>query len=378
MMAGFPERLSSNRMSIYREPKDISINGRFLTQKLSGVQRYSRELVTALDRLIQCEPLTLGRSRWRLLVPPGADPQFKLATIAVVVVGTGNGHMWEQRHLRRAAAGTRLLNLGNSGPVLHRDKLVVIHDAAVYRTPSNFGTSYRIMHRLLGHLLAHTGQIGTVSEFSRRELAQVFGLREEAIGVVPNGCDHFVGRAQDAAVLKELGVDPGRYFLFVGNPAPNNNLAVLLAAFARLDRPGAKLVIAGSLDRAVFGGSGAAVGANVVFAGGCSDAQVAALYANAKAHVFPSVYEGFGIPPLEAMASGCPVIASDIPVIREVCGDAVSYFAPHDVAALLSMLEHHWDSCSHRPEQKQAAAERLAQFTWHSSARRLIEAMCAP
>lgn len=364
-------------MNISSDRRDIGINGRFLTQKLSGVQRYSRELVAAMDRLIQSEPIRFGRHRWRLWVPPGAESDMELVAIEVKATGKRSGHLWEQHDLARAAAGSRLLNLGNSGPVLHRDKLVVIHDAAVFRTPRNFGRRYRVAHRTLGRVLARTGRIGTVSEFSRRELADVLGLSEDAILLVRNGCDHFVGRQRDEAVLDALGVEAGRYFFFVGSPAPNKNLALLIQAFAQLDIRGAKLVVAGSLDRMVFGGDGAAGGEGVVLAARRSDAEIAALYAGAAAHVFPSRYEGFGIPPLEAMASGCPVIASDIPVLREVCGDAASYFAPDDAMALTALMRQHWDTPQRSAVQQFAAARRVARFTWEESARHLIEAVLA-
>jgi len=326
-----------------------------------------------MDRLIQNEPDLQRRARWRLLVPAGVAEGLPLRAIESETVGRNRGHVWEQLDLAGAARNQRLLNLGNAGPVLHGDKLVVIHDAAVFRTPRNFGGRYALVHRLLSRAMARTGRIATVSEFSRGELSQVLGVAPKDIAVVPNGCDHFLGRDRDEAVLGSLGLSPGGYFLFVGTPAPNKNLTVLLDAFARLDRPGTKLVIAGSLDPAVFGGTGAASGADLIVAPGRSDAQVAALYASAIAHVFPSVYEGFGIPPLEAMASGCRVIASDIPVVREVCAGAASYFPPRDADALAALMRAHCDDPAFASAAKAAAADRLAHFTWGSSARRLID-----
>ncbi|MET1754404.1 glycosyltransferase family 1 protein [Novosphingobium sp. RD2P27] len=331
-----------------------------------------------MDRLIQSDPNHLGRHKWRLLIPNGADTDLQLGAITVEAVGRHSGHLWEQTDLARVAAGTRLLNLGNSGPLLHRDKLVIIHDAAVFRTPANFSWQYRVAHSALGRGLARTGKVGTVSEFSRRELAHVLGMREEAIVVASNGCDHFVDRSRDERILSALGLEQGRYFLFVGSPAPNKNLGVLLEAFARLDRPGAKLVIAGSLDRSVFSGMGAASGEGVIVAPGRNDAEVGALYAHATAHVFPSLYEGFGIPPLEAMASGCRVIASDIPVVREVCGEGATYFPPRDAQVLADVMRRHWDDPQMGAGLRCAAAARVAHFRWQDSARGLMEALLAP
>lgn len=365
-------------MSSGHHRKDIAINGRFLTQKLSGVQRYSRELVQAMDRLIQSEPDRFGARRWRLLVPAGADSAYALTAITIETVGRSGGHLWEQRDLARAAAGSRLLNLGNSGPLLHRDRLVIIHDAAVFRTPANFGRRYRLAHQAMSWALARTGRIGTVSEFSRGELAQVLPVRRDDVLVVRNGSDHLSKHARDEAVLGRLGLEPGRYFLFVGNPAPNKNLAALIKAFAQADCPGAKLALAGSLDRSVFGGGGEMLEVpGLVIARGCTDAQIGALYAHAVAHVFPSLYEGFGIPPLEAMANQCPVIASDIPVVREVCGAMAHYFDPHDPGDLARAMREHWLAPRRSRAYAAAAAEHIAHFTWDASARTLIEAALA-
>jgi len=357
--------------------KNIAINGRFFAQKLSGVQRYGREQVRAIDRVLQSGFSVRERGRWTLMLPPGATCDLPLEAITVQTVGRRTGHAWEQLDLPRAAKACRLLNLANAGPVLHRDKLVVVHDAAVFRMPGNYTWRYRVMHRALGRALARTGRIGTVSAFSRRELAHVMGWDGESIVLAPNGCDHFLGTPQDRGVLKTLGLEEGRYFLFVGTPAPSKNLPVLLRAFSRLERAGAKLVVAGSLARGVYGrgGAGRELPPGVIVAPGCSDAEIAALYAHAAAHVFPSLYEGFGIPPLEAMASGCRVIASDIPVLREVCADAASYFPPHDADVLANLMRRHWDDLEFAAEQRAAAPQRLARFTWSHSAQALVSAM---
>lgn len=354
---------------------NIAINGRFLTQKLSGVQRYSREMVSALDRLISDPANGLNGHDWRLIVPPQADPAFRLQAIKVTQVGKRSGHLWEQVDLARAAKGARLVNLGNSGPILHPNKTVIIHDVAVFRTPANFGRRYRVMHKLMSRAMAKTARIGTVSQFSRSELSNVLGVPADQVFVAYNGCDHLLGRPRSDGVLEALDLKPGGYFLFVGTPAPNKNLPVVMRAFSRLARPDVKLVIAGSLDRTVFGGDGAANLDGVVTAQGRSDADIAALYAGAAAHLFPSVYEGFGIPPLEAMANGCPVLAADIPVIREVCDDAARYFLPHDESALAELMGRVLDDPAWAGEKAKEASARVARFSWDSSARQLAEAI---
>jgi hypothetical protein len=108
------------------------INGRFLTHKLTGVERYAAEIVKAIDGLLvsnQC-PASLRGAEWHLLVPPDANETIALKQIALRKIGRLSGHAWDQIDLARAAAGGRLISLANSGPVLHRDQIVVIHDAA--------------------------------------------------------------------------------------------------------------------------------------------------------------------------------------------------------------------------------------------------------
>ena len=173
----------------------VYINGRFLTQVLTGVQRYSRELIAALDLLIREQPDV--DVQWVLLCPRQAVlPQLR--AIRTVAVGVLTGHLWEQTNLAHAARGGVLISLGNSGPLLHRRQLVVIHDAAIFRTPENYGRPYRVAHRTLTRLLSRTAHLATVSHFSQQELAEILRLSPEVIAVVPDGVSHMDGRAPSA------------------------------------------------------------------------------------------------------------------------------------------------------------------------------------
>src|ERR1700722_18167111 len=145
-------------------------NGRFLSQSLTGVQSYAAEMVRAMDRLLasgEASPAALRHAEWQILVPPEASSRIDLEHVRVRVVGRRSGHAWDQIDLARAAWGGRLISLANSGPVLHRDQLVVIHDAQVFRRPDFFSFSYATAHRALGHLLARGATVATVSDFSR-------------------------------------------------------------------------------------------------------------------------------------------------------------------------------------------------------------------
>lgn len=337
----------------------IFINGRFLTQPMSGVQRYAREIVRALDH----RPGAAGR--YVLLTPFGAD-DLKLTNIPVQSVPGGCGHLWEQTALVWAARHGRLLSLGGSGPVLHPRQVVVIHDAAVFRHPDHFRRGYAAFHRTLGGLLAHRARLATVSEFSRRELATVLNLSPADIAVAPNSADHLRGITPDPAVIDKLDLTGRSYFVALGNLTPNKNLSVAIRALARLADPSIRLVLIGARPSAIFNQPAIQTDPRLIFAARRSDAEVAALLDGARGLVFPSLYEGFGIPPLESFAHGCPVIASDIAATREVCADAALYFDPHDDATLADHMTHLLTATD--LARRDAGLRRAARYSWSRSA----------
>ena len=337
----------------------IFINGRFLTQPLSGVQRYAREIVRALDQRPG------AAERYVLLTPVGAtDPG--LTNIPVQIVRGGRGHMWEQTALAWAARHGRLLSLGGAGPVLHPRQVVVIHDAAVFRHPEHFRPGYARFHRALNRRLAARAVLATVSDFSRRELSAVLNLSPAAIAVAPNGADHLRSLVPDPNVIETLALSGRPYFVALGNLAPNKNIAVMIRALARLPDPDLRLVLIGGRPKTIFAASPAPADPRLIFAGRRSDAEVAALLRGAQGLVFASLYEGFGIPPLEAFAQGCPVIASDIPATREVCADAALYFDPADDAALAAHMARLLATPD--PARRDAGRQRADLYAWSRSA----------
>ncbi|VFU09318.1 conserved protein of unknown function [Methylocella tundrae] len=352
----------------------VYINGRFLTQRMSGVQRFARELVMALDA--ELSKTHAGR-QWVLLAPKMAADDLPLHTIELRRVGAGDGHLWDQLVFPVFARSGLAVSLANNGAVLHRRSLTILHDAMVFRTPNNFSPAYRLFHRALDRMLAKRSQIGTVSEFSRRELAEVLGLDQGRIFLIPNGCEH-LGRVEaDPNALLRLGVQPRQYFLFVGSPSPNKNLTRAIQAFASLPDDRRLLVIVGASKATVFAEGLGDIPARVILAGYLSDAELSTLYREAIALIFPSIYEGFGIPPLEAMFHGCPVLAADIPAVREVCGDSAIYFNPLDVASIAQAFSRASDSAPPLSSIKRDIMMRCARYSWSASARTLIAAVDA-
>lgn len=350
----------------------IFINGRFYTQPFSGVQRYAFEIVKAMDTLVADAP-----SAEIVLLCPEGTPPAGLSAIEQRIVGKYHGHLWDQLSFAGAARGGIAVSLTSTTPMLAQKSLVVIHDAGVFRHPEFFSRQYRLVHKLLGRRAAARSRLGTVSQFSARELSHTLNVPYEAIVVAPNGAEH-LKITPDHGIIDRLGLRGVAFFLTLGNFTPNKNVAVAIRAVNRLDNPAIKLVAVGNTRVDIFGNDGLPLQSdNVVLPGRLDDAEVAGLMAHAKALIFPSIYEGFGIPPLEAMSNSCPVLASTAEAVMEVCADAADYFAPHDdaeLARLMALLLSEDDVA--RQGRIQRGHLRVECYRWRDSARILLDA-CA-
>ncbi len=339
----------------------LAINARFLTQKMSGVQRFSREVVTALAATGQ--PI-------RLLAPPGAPAEF--AGLPVERIGRRTGQPWEQFDLPGALGGQHLLNLGNTAPLkLGGAQTVVIHDAGVFDTPESYSFAFRAWYRALHWTLPRRGaRIVTVSEFSRTRLSLHLGLPAARIGVMAEGGEHALRDAAEPGVLARNGLEPGRFVLAVGTRAAHKNLDALRDAVALLANRGMKLAVAGAADAGVFRNAGDVDAA--VALGRVSDGELRALYEAALCLIFPSRYEGFGLPPLEAMWCGCPVLAAAAGAVPEVCGDAALWFDPEGPNTPATALARLLDDPFLAEHLRFAGRARAATFSWPAAADRLL------
>lgn len=350
--------------------RKVVINARFLTQTLTGVQRFSKELVRAIDT-----ELASGGSdvTIEMVAPQGVAPLANLRHLEQHCGGHLQGIAWEQLELSRLSGRSLLLSLGNTGPMLRRRQLVVIHDASVYAHPEAYSHRFVMYYRSLLWALSHRAQrILTVSEFSRRELQRYLHIPEPRFAVIQEGCEHVLRAPGEHAILERLGVEPDKYVLGVSTTQPYKNLGRLVQAFVRLSRPDMRLVLVGSVDPDVFVSQNLEVPADVVLAGRVSDGELRALYENAVAFVFPSLYEGFGLPPLEAMACGCPVVVSQAASLPEVCGEAVLYCDALDEQSIAGQLARLLNNTELRERMIQLGYQRAAEFTWQRCAREVL------
>jgi glycosyltransferase involved in cell wall biosynthesis len=348
------------------------LNGKFLAQRTTGVQRVAMQLMQALDALAQ--------GRWVLLCPPAAVvPALRHIEVRRVGRAAWPLHAWEQGVLPHAAADGLLVNLSGSAPAFVRRQVCMLHDAAVFDRPQAYTLPFVAWYRWLFRRLARRAEgLLTVSVFSRDRLAEHLRIPPDRLRVLPNGADHLDAVISDPSILDRFELGDKRFLLAVGSANTSKNLSLLTEAFVRLPSdPTLRLVIVGAAHRRVFAEATVAEAPGVVRVGPVADAQLKALYGRATALVFPSLYEGFGLPPLEAMACGCPVVAARAASIPEVCGGAALYFDPSSVDGLATVLRQIVGDEALRRRLREAGAERARSYRWSDAAAKLLAALPA-
>jgi glycosyltransferase involved in cell wall biosynthesis len=334
---------------------DVLINARAAARRqLSGVERWAVELAVRLP--------ALRPTAYEVARPPEA-----LAYRA--------GQAWEQlalpRLARRAGAGM-VLSPANLAPVRFDGNVVVVHDAVALSHPEWFSAPYAAWHRRVLPLVARRARrVVTVSAFSRDELYRYTGVEAT---VVPGGVDErFRPDADRGRARSELGLSRG-YVLCVAGESPRKNFASLAIVAAAVRPLGLEVVTAGSA-RAHHGAPSELPGVRSL--GYVPDELLPGLYAGALCFVLPSFHEGFGLPCVEAMACGTPVVASRAGALPETCGEAavlVDPRSPGDVATgVLSVLR----DGGRAAELRAAGLERAAGYTWERTAAKIDDMLAA-
>ncbi|MDZ4790963.1 MAG: glycosyltransferase family 1 protein [Hyphomicrobiales bacterium] len=352
-----------------------TINGRFLTQPMSGVQRYAEEITRSIDGLIADGHPLASSLEIEILCPPKARDLLGLRALTLKQVGTSGGHKWEQTELPRHASDG-LLSLGNSGPLAKSRQIVCIHDMNTRLFPSSYSKRFRLLYgALLPALGRRAARIATVSHFSASQIVRFGVARADKIDVMPDGHEHVFAWKSDLSAAVQSAAQPDVIAL-IGSPAPHKNAALILSMASELEALGLKIAVAGGRDSRVFQNSGAITdAANVLWLGQLTNEELAAVLQNCLCLAFPSFTEGFGLPPLEAMALGCPVVVTDQASLPEVCGDAALYASPHDKSAWLKHFATLRDDASQRRRLIKAGHEQVRRFSWRQSAELYLEAM---
>jgi glycosyltransferase involved in cell wall biosynthesis len=354
-------------------PPQIAINGRFLTQKVLGVQRFAIETIEAIDALLDTAEYSALKGRIEIVAPPKAR-DLPLKNIPLRRIGFSSGYLWEQVELPLQTRGNLQLNLCMLGPLATRHQLVVVHDATVRALPNNFSWKFRGAYGfLIPRLCRRAERVVTVSEFSRNEIGKYYGADITNMPICYEGGDHIARITADETALNRFALRGKAFFLGVGVGSSNKNIETVVAAFNKAQLGDTVLVLTGKRDAAVHGALTEVHSQNVRNVGHVTDAELRTLYEHALALVFPSRYEGFGLPALEAMTLGCPVIISDQPALTEVCGDAALVCGMDDVDALTGHLRALATNDALRGALSAAGRERASRFTWKATARALLD-----
>lgn len=350
----------------------VVINGRFLGRPLTGVERYATEMLRALDRLISSGSHGTEDLSFVVAVPPGTQAP-ELANIPIRTVGRTQGYVWEQVELAVFAGRDLLVSLCNLAPVAGPRNLVCVHDAHVRLVPDNYSWAFRSAYNtLLPTIIRRSAGWVTVSNYSAAKLLELSIADHPPDAVVYNGADHAklwdLSRSSLARSLL-----PSKYVLALGSRSRNKNLELTLELARVLEPHGISVVIAGGANERVFGSSSLHAPANARFLGRVSDDDLAFLLQHAICFVFPSLFEGYGLPPVEAMLLGCPVIASNTSAIPEVLGDAALLHSPYEVAPWVDAVVRLSCEPRLRDDLIRRGRERAARYTWANSAGQLLD-----
>jgi glycosyltransferase involved in cell wall biosynthesis len=335
---------------------------------IAGVGRYTTELAGALARTPGVELERLGF--------PGlgdGDPVRRRAT------RVARSLAYYPVTLSRQAARRRVELVHCPGPVAALRTglplVLTIHDMLPWRYPEMFGRVAVARQRLLvGRVARSADRILVGAEYTRRDVVEYLDVSPRRVEVVPHGVDaRFTPRQTDPLRLAHrFGIPPGPFVLWVGTLEPRKNLASLLRAFALVRRraPETSLVLVGEwgLADAEVERDLDQLGRSVIRPGFVTDEELSILYSATTCFVFPSLYEGFGLPPLEAMACGAPVIASDRSSMPEVVGDGGLLVDPTDTDALADAIESVVLSPERAAELRRAGLARAREFTWARTA----------
>jgi glycosyltransferase involved in cell wall biosynthesis len=302
----------------------IYINGKFLTQQTTGVQAYAIGMIEAMERQnIQFEILTPKSTK--------LSDRFNVKRIGFF----SNSNLWEQCSLPlyvNKQPNSILINFCNSAPLLSNFQIVTIHDLAFEQRDVNwFSLGFRLWYRFLIPRISKTASfIFTVSEFSKQEIVSNYKIKTDDIKIIPNGLNCPIEIAPQQ--IKE------KYVLLVGGNNPRKNADYIIERVKDIEKQGLKLVILNG-KKAVFNSISKTVHPSIIYLNYTTESEYYSLIKYAKALIYSSLYEGFGIPILESLCLKTPVICSDLLVFRESFGNLPIYYNASDSFDFRKALE---------------------------------------
>lgn len=304
------------------EPGRVYINGRFLCRQATGVQNYASGLIQALQN---------NNSEAVVLAPHGS---FNIENLKIRKTGIGSGVFWEQLWLPLFLLFRRrslLLNFSNTAPLLVKNQFITVHDLAFRKDVRWFSPAFRAWYNfLMPRLCRKVPLVITVSGFIKKEICSAYHIPEEKIMVLPNGLPQISASGEPPFDF--------RYLMITGVYNPRKNASFIVSLLPLLKKHGYHVVGTGH-NATVYGRVSFTADPNLHILGYVDKAYYYSLMKHSEALIFPSEYEGFGIPVLEALCMGRPVIMPDMPEYRESFGDLPCYYSAGNSESFFQAIE---------------------------------------
>jgi glycosyltransferase involved in cell wall biosynthesis len=349
---------------------EFVINGRFLTQPITGVQRYARELVQAFDEILDNTPSV----KITVLTPRLSTTPPRLRNVELRQVGRLQGHIWEQIELPLYARGKTLFCPANTAPVISllspSPIVVTVHDLSYKYFPSAYHLAFRLWYKFLIPLvLRRANAMITVSQSEREAMLSHYPYAAPRLHAIANG-----------SLPAAISVDQTRlsqrrddFILYVGSLSRRKNFPRMFEVACGLAREhGFRFTFVGNTPKSLVSSPVVVpndISSKITFVGAIDDfAALVPYYRTAACLLFPSLYESSGLPPIEAMTFGCPVVVSDIPALRERCGDAAVYCDPHNADSIRNAVLRLMQDERLRASLGTNGQKRAEGFTWRACA----------
>lgn len=343
--------------------KKYAFNGRFLVRKLTGQERFASELLLELDKIC-------NKDEFVLVVPEYSETTPEYKNIKIVKYGRVKSHFWEQISLYSFCKKHNMIsvNLTSTCPLLDSG-IVCCHDAAVYEikellTQNIYGKLSLVWHKLMLRAVKQSNYpIITVSNYSKSRLARFMKVPESRFRVISNAWQHYLRVQEDDTIFKKLpaGYNKGEYFMALSSLSPQKNFVWVKEVAKR--NPEKKFVIVGRAEGFTKLGSEELQENNLHFTGYLTDGEIKSLMKSCRAFIHPAVYEGFGIPPIEALSCSAELIIATTTCLPEVYGKSAHYIDPYNYDVDLDEL---------LKESIAPASEVLDRYSWKNEAGKLL------
>jgi glycosyltransferase involved in cell wall biosynthesis len=338
----------------------IVINARFLTQKITGVQRYAIEICKRFPESIKEKKIILVAPKGELI------NKEELKFLKIEQFGNFRGHLWEQIDLVNFLNNNKnpiLINFGGIGPLYYKNKITYVHDLAFKYYPETFSYIFQKGYNIFVPISVRNAlKVITVSNYVKKDVENNFNVNNLEV-VYCAKSNHF----------KNLNLKREKIILAVSSLDPRKNFNRIINAYQQLETD-YKLYFVGAKSKSFSEINTNKISTNedIIFTGYLSDNDLNELYNRASIFVYASLFEGFGIPPLEAQACGCPCIVSNKTSLPEVYLDSVEYCEPESLENIKNKLEFLIKNKERREELVKKGYKNIARFSWDKSAKKLI------